>query len=138
MNLTGIWIDLRKAIVVQVKNSEARIMNVIESNMTVGNVKGGSRSSTPYGPQDAVSESKMLEKKKHVLTAFYEEIESKLPTSDHIHIVGPAGTKNELKDYLQQSHDLRDLPITSEVADSMTDNQVKALFRDFYKQQLSK
>ncbi|MEQ9402078.1 MAG: hypothetical protein RIM99_00720 [Cyclobacteriaceae bacterium] len=132
MNQYGVWIDLRVAIIVLVKKQQADIVTKIESEISMGNIRGGSRSSTPYGPQDAVSESKLLEKKKHELRHYYAQVEKALKDPRTVLIAGPSGVKHELRVHLGKAHRFKDVLLETQIADSMTDNQVRALFRDHF------
>lgn len=132
MNHYGIWIDLKTAIIVRVSMQRSEIVEKVGLSFSLGHVKGGARSSTPYGPQDAVSESKVLEKRKHELADFFSKITHLLKDPKAVLIAGPSQVKNELRDYMLKSYDFRDVGIRIRTADSMTDNQVKALFRDYF------
>ncbi len=131
MNYIGVWIDLREAIIVKGKTLEEQTISKISSNIDVGNVKGGSGSSTPYGPQDAVSERKFLEKKNHELKDYYDRVAEQVVGADVLLLSGPAETKNKLSEDLQSRHEFRNTSIHQETVDNMTDNQFKALVREF-------
>ena len=128
----GIWIDSDQAYIVD--HVHDNIMR-LESGIDHFNVKGGSRAKTPYGPQQVVSESKMLEKKKHQFKDFFENIGKLIHGSEEIAVFGPASTKNEFANWAEESHEYRGKVVGVNTADSMTENQMKALVRDFYSNQ---
>jgi hypothetical protein len=60
---SGIWLDQEKAFVISKINGEedfCRVNSDVEGRVRVS---GGSRSKTPYGPQEAVSEKTREERK---------------------------------------------------------------------------
>ena len=130
-NHIGIWVDLREALISKLTDKEQTLQKV-ESGLDIGHVKGGSGSSTPYGPQDAVSESKFLEKKKHAIKSYFDNIADAIQQEESILITGPAETKNALATDLEHRHDFRNSTIYCKTADSMTDNQFKALVRKHF------
>ena len=80
-----------------------------------------------------VQDSKYLEREKHQLKAYFKEIASKMKDAKAIVIFGPAQTKEKLRKELQENYkDLNTKVKAVKNADSMTDNQVKALVRDFF------
>lgn len=127
----GIWLDEDKALVVT-PSEETEQLKTIISEIEHYHLHGGSGSSTPYGPQDAVSESKLLERKKHQREVFFEKIIAQLGNTSSIALFGPAETKKELAKALQKHPAYKEKVVAVETADSMTENQVKALVRDFF------
>ena len=125
--LIGIWIDLREAILA----TGEEIVDIIESEFDVGNAKGGSGSDTPWGPQDVISESKVLEKRKQSLAQYFRYILNRLEPFDQVLIMGPGLTKNHLKDAIESNHKTRSMKITVETIDKMTLNQIRARIRAF-------
>ena len=128
----GLWIDSDQAYIIDhVHNNIARV----DSGVDHFNVKGGSRGNTPYGPQQVVSESKMLERKKHQMKEFFENIGKLIQGSEEIAVFGPASTKNEFASWAETSHDYKGKVVGVKTADSMTENQMKALVREFFTNQ---
>ncbi len=125
--LLGIWIDQREAILA----TGEEIIDVVNSEFNIGHAKGGSGSSVPYGPQDAISESKVLEKRKQSLVIYFHEILQRLDYYDHIYILGPGMTKNQLRDAIKKHHNTRNKQVTIETIDKITLNQIRAKIRDF-------
>lgn len=128
---TGIWIDRQKAHVVTIED-EQEIEQIIESEVEDYNVKGGSRSKTPWGPQEKVSESKYLERRKHQLKNYFLKIIDSINNSDAIAIYGPADTKIHFKEEIKKNNKaiFEKIRIVK-TEDSMTKNQFKALVKSF-------
>ena len=135
----GLWIDHRKAIVVTIKNDK-EVMRVIESNVEPRvRLAGGSRTATPYGPQEVASESKRDERYGHHLDAYYSEVIQAIRDTDSILIFGPGEAKGELKKAIEESKDMGRRIVGVESADKMTQRQIAAKVRDYFvKEQASR
>ena len=126
-NKIGIWIDFDKAVVI--KASEE--MKTIESNIEHFNVHGGSRSKASNGPQDNVSESKLLARNKQQQHDFFIEIIKEVNPKDSVVIFGPAEAKLGLKKAFLDNSSFKHNTIPVETADSMTENQMKDWVRNY-------
>lgn len=128
----GLWIDHKKAIIVAIKDGEATV-KLIESNVERRvRLSGGSRTATPYGPEDVASEGKRDEKYKHHLATYYSEVIQAIRNADAILIFGPGEAKGELKRAVEESKDLRGRIVGVESADKMTQRQIAAKVRDYF------
>ncbi len=132
MKNIGIWIDKEKAhIVVCTEHGEK--LSTLQSNVEFYNPKGGSRSKTRWGPQDVVQDSKYLEREKHQLKAYFKKLVKMVTDADALAIFGPAETGEKFeKELLEKYPKLASKVKTVTRSDSMTNNQVKALIRDFF------
>ena len=133
MKNIGIWLDKRIAKIVSIENDMEQL-ELIESGVDDYHVAGGSGTKFKGGPQDVVQDSKYLEREKHQLKSFFKEIADKIETADQIAIFGPAQANEKLRKELQENYKM----IASRVkavlkTDSMTDNQLKSMIRDFFK-----
>lgn len=130
---TGIWLDKEKAHIVFLENGLEKVQT-ITSGVENYNVKGGSRSKTKWGPQDVVQDSKYLEREKHQLKKYFHEIANTVRDADAIVIFGPAETNNKLHKELQSNYAVLAEKVTSvEKIGKLTENQLKALIRNYYK-----
>lgn len=129
--ITGIWIDLERAVVMSWEEGQLKIQNIF-AEIEDYHVKGGARSKTPYGPQDNVSEHKYLERKKHQIQSYFNQIQKLIFQAEELYIIGPAKTKNELYRFLVNKPQFRYKPITVETADLMTQNQMVAKVKKFF------
>jgi stalled ribosome rescue protein Dom34 len=133
MKQTGIWLDKDKAYIVSLEN-ENETMNTILSQVEHYKIHGGSGTRIKGGPEDVVQDSKYLDRENHQLKQYYKAIASKIKDTDALAIFGPAGTNEEFSKELHENYKSLSSKIKGvEKADSMTDNQVKALVRDFFK-----
>ncbi len=129
----GIWLDYREALVVRLEGADATLAR-IESEIEDFNVHGGARTSgKPWGPMDKVSESGYLERRKHQEQDFYKKIMNAVKEADELYIFGPAEAKLGLEKAIKASTTFHPKLLAVEVADSMTQNQVIAQVRSFFK-----
>ena len=127
----GIWLDSRQAFVIRLKKGTAEVQR-IESDIHTGEVKGGSRSSTPWGPQLSVSESKWLERRKHEEKAYLNKVKAALEDLDELYIFGPAEMKMHFEKLLLSDRNFKPVILALETADSMTEPQMIAQVKAFY------
>ncbi|WP_350285330.1 hypothetical protein [uncultured Croceitalea sp.] len=133
MKKIGIWMDKQQADLVIFKNGTERSFS-ITSELEFFNPKGGSRSKTKWGPQDVVQDSKYLEREKHQLKRYFENIATKVKDADMIALFGPAEAADKFSRFLNENYSkVADKVKFTEKADSMTENQFKALVRSTFK-----
>ena len=127
----GVWIDEREALIVSSVGKQI-IAKRITSNVEQYHVGGGSGSATPYGPQDAVSETGQLRRKKQQLKRFFQKVIKELKPAMRIYIIGPAKAKEGLRKELSETNDVSFQSLVVESADSMTQNQLKARIKSYF------
>ena len=132
MKKIGIWLDKEKAHLVTLKNEDVRF-RTIYSEIEFFHPKGGARSKTKWGPQDVVQDSKYLEREKHQLKLYFKELAKAMEGAEAIAIFGPADTNTKFYKELNENYKTVALKVkTVEKVDSMTENQVKAMVRNFF------
>ena len=133
MKKIGIWIDKEKAHIVTIQNEKEKLITVT-SDVENYHVVGGSKSKTPWGPQQVVHDSKYTDREKHQLKNYFNDIIKKINKADELVIFGPAKTNLKLvKEIIKNHKDLAKKIKKVEKSDSMTNNQFIALVKDFYK-----
>lgn len=132
MKYTGIWIDNKKAHLVVIDN-KAESFKTIESKVERFKPKGGSGTRFKSGPQDVVHDSKYLEREKHQLKQYFKNVTSEIGDTNALVIFGPADTNLKLNAELNKNYPNLASKVKGVIkADSMTDNQIKALVKDFF------
>ena len=128
----GLWIDHEKAVIAAM-GKEAKAITRISSDVE-GHIRlsGGSRSKTPYGPQDIRSEKSIEERRKHHLNRYYDKVIDPIQDADKILILGPGEAKRELEKRMHESRDLASKIAAVEAADKMTDKQLSAKVKKFF------
>lgn len=134
MKNIGIWLDKKNAKIV-VLNGKKEVFKTLESEVEFFNRKGGSGPRMKWGgPQDVVHESKYDEREKHQLKAYFKNLVGVIKDADALAIFGPSDTCEKFKfelleHYKPQGEKIRIV----EKADHMTDNQIKAMVKDFFR-----
>ena len=128
---TEIWIDLNRALIIKEENGATEVAEMV-SGIDHFNARGGSGGSTPYGPQDAISESTLLNRRKEQIKHFVDNIIDGLDGPSSLLIIGPAQMKLELEKRVEQHPSLSKLPLAVETLDSLTDNQIRAFVREHF------
>lgn len=132
MKQIGIWMDKKEAFVVTVADGDTK-MRTISSDVEFFNPKGGSRSKTPWGPQQVVHDDRYTARETHQLHRYYDSLANALEDAEVIVLFGPAGTNAEFKKRLDEVHPAIGARVKDVLtADSMTANQVKALIRKYF------
>lgn len=133
MRNIGIWLDKDKAYVVKINNTQETV-ETVHSNLEHYNVHGGSGTRLKGGPQDVVQDSRYLEREKHQLRNYFDDIVGHINKAQKIAIIGPAETRIKFKKELDQRyHNISENVSKVAVSDSMTLNQIKAYFRSYFK-----
>lgn len=132
MKRIGIWIDKDKAHVVILEHGKEHF-KTLPSNIEHFRPRGGSGTRLKGGPQDVVQDSKYLEREKHQFREYFKTIIEEIEDADAIVIYGPAGSNEKLAKEIERSNKVLSSKVKAVIkADSMTDNQTKALVKEFY------
>jgi hypothetical protein len=129
----GVWIDHEKAVVVTLDDDNEEIKTIESGAGSRVRLSGGSRSRTPYGPQDIASDSQRHAKYKKYLTEFYRSLIDGFYDVGALYIFGPGSAKNELRREIERIKPLRGRIAAVETTDKMTDRQISAAVRTFFK-----
>jgi hypothetical protein len=131
MKKVGIWIDHRRAVVVEIADGvESR--RIIESDVeSLPPTSGGKRTGTPWAPRTGTKEFGREEAHQHKMANFYKNVASQIGRPDRLLVMGPATAKNEFAEIAQSLHELSGVPVSIEPADKMTDPQIAAKVRDY-------
>ena len=130
----GVWLDNRKAIIVFV-DTAGRSLQQIDSGVE-GRVRlsGGSRTrKTPFGPQDVVHDSKRDARHQQNLRKYFREIIRTVATVDKLILFGPGEAKLALMKEIEKSKVLSPKVVDIQTTDKMTDKQIAAYARSYYK-----
>ena len=127
----GVWLDFKEANIVEWDGESTKVTHFL-SKIENFHPKGGSRSSSPYGPVDKISEGKYLQRRQHQEQQYYERLMQALINADEIYLFGPAEAKNRLAKRIQIDKRLAPLLKAVETVDSMTEPQIAAKVRTFF------
>jgi len=98
-NCIGIWLDHRLAYIVILLNSTEKFLKVASD--VQGRVKAFSK--TDYGAKEIINERKCIEKRKHQIKKYFENIIKHIKNADSVFIFGPGETKLEFKKELEHN-----------------------------------
>ena len=133
MRKIGVWMDMRRAYILTIEGQNEKAKKV-DSNIETFKIHGGSGTRLKGGPQDVVQDSKYLEREKHQFKEYSKEIIKEISDGDIIVIFGPAEAGMRFnKLLLKENKNIGKKVAEVLKADSMTDNQLSALIRDYYK-----
>ena len=132
-NKIGIWVDHRKAVIVNLSNGEPKVQ-IITSNIEKRvRASGGSRTrKTPWGPQDIVAEDQVFRKYMHHLDSYYDKLIKIIKDADGIFIFGPGKAKMELVRRMNRSDELIKKIVNTETTDKLTERQIIAKVKKFF------
>jgi len=135
MKNTGIWMDKEKAYIIDIKENNEDMITIF-SEIEDYRIHGGSGTRFKGGPQDVVQDSKYLEREKNQFKAYFKKIIPHIENADMIVIYGPAEAGKKFNKELAENYkDIGNKVKAVIKADSMTENQIKALIRDYFKNQ---
>jgi len=128
----GLWIDHEKAFVVSLAEGSEKIQKIVSGVESHIKTLGGSRSATPYSPQDVATERKLERRRKQHLHQYYQKIIDSIKDAGSIFIFGPGAAKTELEKELRKSRPLATSIAAIETADKMTENQILARVKKYF------
>ena len=130
----GLWIDHETAFIVIISNGDQQIKKIVSGVESHIKTLGGSRSVSPYGPQDVATERKLERKRKQHLHQYYQKIIGAVKDADLIFIFGPGTGKSELEKEMKKSKKLTAKIAGVEPADKMTEGQMIAKVKNFFEE----
>ncbi|MFK8006282.1 MAG: hypothetical protein AB8H03_07930 [Saprospiraceae bacterium] len=132
----GIWIDYKHAHLITL-NGDQSMIEIIASEVEDYHPKGGSRSKTPYGPMEKISEKKYLERRKNQIGKYFNKVMKMVEYADEIFIMGPAGAKVGLRNKMIKTSLFRPYIKGFKSMDSITENQKVAETKAFFENKIN-
>ncbi len=130
MKKIGIWLDKEKANIVTLKDEMEKFLT-INSDIEYYNVKANK---TAGGASEVVKDRKFLEREKHQTKSYFKLIASKIKDVNALVIFGPAQMREKFKKELDENYSHISAKVKGVIkVNKMTNNQIKALVRDFFK-----
>ncbi len=129
----GIWLDTRQAVIVELSNGEHTI-KTIESNIdTRERIPGESKKFGRFGGQYITYEKNRENKKNEQTSKFMKILINEIKACDTVVLFGPSIMKTIFEKEIKNDLNLIGKLIRVFDADSMTENQILAWVKDFYK-----
>lgn len=133
MGKTGIWIDSKKAYIVNLSGSEANLSVITSEIEGVTRIEGEGKEYGRFGDQYTTLENKQENRRKHEVAEYLAEIIENIQTAEELVVFGPAQMKIELEKQMKENQALAKKLLEVVSADSMTENQIVAWVKDYYK-----
>jgi len=133
----GLWIDHRKALIVAVTDKGEEIRLIISKVEKQPGRSGGLRSTTPYESQLVPADDSRERKSTGHLNIYYNAVIACILDAESILIFGPGEAKGELKKRLMKNK-LGGRIVGIETIDRMTDRQIAAKVRQYFKENRDK
>jgi hypothetical protein len=133
----GLWIDHRKALIVAVTDKGEEIRLIISKVEKQPGRSGGVRSTTPYESQLVPADDSRERRSTGLLNIYYNAVIASVRDAESILIFGPGEAKGELKKRLVRNKLGRRI-VGIETIDRMTDGQVAAKVRRYFKENRDK
>ncbi|MFZ1806175.1 MAG: hypothetical protein WAU36_03080 [Cyclobacteriaceae bacterium] len=130
---TGVWIDLKKAVLVHLHNDKKEIKTLLSEIEPQERTPGQSKDFVRFGNQFSNLEKQKENRLKNQTKEYMKRVADELSHSDAFVIFGPAGMKHELEKLVLKDKKLNTKLKGVKTADSMTDNQTAAWVVDFFK-----
>ncbi|MGA2519161.1 MAG: hypothetical protein ABSG44_21790 [Thermodesulfobacteriota bacterium] len=132
----GLWIDHRKALIVAVTDKGEEIRLIISKVEQPGR-SGGMRSTTSYESQLVPADDSRERRSMGLLNIYYNAVIACIRDAESILIFGPGEAKGELKKRLVRNK-LHGRIVGIETIDRMTDRQIAAKVRRYFKENSDK
>lgn len=134
MKKAGIWIDRKKAIIITLDIAKPQVETLVTKIENSDSDFTGSKDFEKSGAQEIVKDRKVLEIRKHAIKNYFKQITSYLENLDSIIIYGPADMPLIFRKELENDYPKLNKKVLDVLkADSMTDNQIKAMVSDYFK-----
>ena len=129
----GVWIDRRKAVVVAATDDGE------EMGLTISRVEkqlrrsGDSPLKGPYEALQVPADDSREKKLTGQLNIYYDAVIASIRVADSILLFGPGEAKGELQERIEKSR-LRGRIVAVETVDKMTDRQIAAKARQYFRE----
>lgn len=134
MKKIGVWLDSKQAYIVQVTDNDDTLKTVTSDIEFFNRTSTGGSRVKWGGTQDINHERKYLEKEKKQFKQYFKTIADAVSGVDELALFGPANINEKFKKELSENHkSIADRIITVQKADSMTENETRALIRNFFR-----
>ena len=133
----GLWIDHRKALIVAVTDKGEEIRLIISKVEKQPGRSGRLRHTTSYEAQQVPADDSRERKFTGHLNIYYNAVIACIRDAESILIFGPGEAKGELKKRLERNK-LGGRIVGIETIDRMTDRQIAAKVRQYFKENRDK
>jgi len=130
---TGVWIDKQQAIIISYLGNDLSVKKIESGIETRERVEGENGHVSRFGSQSLKPESKKENRLNEQSKVFLKKVVEELTHSGEFVIFGPSTMKTELAKELKDVSGLSARLKGIESADDMTENQLNAWVKSFFK-----
>jgi hypothetical protein len=134
-NKTGIWIDHKRAFIINFNEKNEERIYRIESGFEGKEREDGedrNKNTARMGTHFISDEKGFENRQKEQLRKFYLEVILRISEDSEVYIFGPASAKDELATKIRNYESLKISITKIEPADRMTENEVAAKAREYF------
>ena len=131
---SGIWIDTKKAMIVLLEEEDEKVIYIYSFIESRERIPGETKWFTRFGNRFLNFEKKKENRKNNAVRNYLAKVVNEVRGTDELVLYGPAEIKKELEKLIRQDAQLSAKLKAVEPADSMTENQVVALVKNYYRQ----
>jgi hypothetical protein len=134
-NKTGIWIDHKRAVIINFNEKNEEKIYRIDSGFEGKEREDGedrNKSTAQMGTHFISDEKGFENRQKEQLRKFYLEVILRISENSEVYIFGPASAKDELATKIRNYESLKITITKIEPADRMTENEVAAKAREYF------
>jgi len=131
-NSAGVWIDHRRAVIVVVGPAEEHSTFIVSNVEKHLERSGDSPLKGPYESRQVPPDDRRQMALTAELNAYYDAVIAAVRNAESLFIFGPGEAKGELKKRLEK-HKTGGRVAAVETVDKMTDRQIAAKVRDYFK-----
>lgn len=129
----GMWIDHKEAVLVSLKDGTTSVRRIESEIGTRYSPSGGWKAGGTSVAQSIVKEQTEDERRKHGLHAYYQDLIKAIRAAEELFIFGPGEAKHELVKEIAKDKGLQVRISAVEACDKMTEPQIAAKVRAFFK-----
>lgn len=130
---TGLWIDTARAVFVQLDEKDAKVNEILSDIENSIHHEGEGQKGSFMGSTHINNEKGIFERKKQQVDRYLDEVVDQLQGADEIYVFGPGEIKKHLEKRIKDHRTLSSSLLSVETSDSMTENQLVAKVKDFFK-----
>jgi hypothetical protein len=131
-NQVGIWLDSKSALILNITESEEKLIKVKSEIESKIRFYGENKKYTRMGNLFIDSEKTKEQRRLHQMKNYMQVIIGHLKRATDIYITGPAQTKLFLSQELEKKKSFSKKNIVIENSDSMTEKQICAKIRKYF------
>ncbi|MCH7412572.1 hypothetical protein MM213_03670 [Belliella sp. R4-6] len=133
----GVWLDQSKAHFIGYQDGEATfIESLISPHERIKREEGEVSDTARFSPNPSVLSNNEYRKNniaQNELNEYYKMLEDKIGKFEDVLLFGPGTAKDQFKNRIAENKAFKEKWISVQNSDKMTDNQLLAFVRDFYK-----